>query len=83
MPLVSDVTQLCYALILISFMDHCLKPYLLRKWLGLALMIAAVTLQFVPGSLYWHELNLKLFPLFVLFAGMTLVKGRRKFQPDE
>ncbi|KJK19722.1 hypothetical protein ACIOVF_03345 [Pseudomonas sp. NPDC087612] len=79
----SDVTQLCYALILISFMDHCLKPYLLRKWLGLALMIAAVTLQFVPGSLYWHELNLKLFPLFVLFAGMTLVKGRRKFQRGE
>ncbi|MGE8391481.1 hypothetical protein HFV04_025180 [Pseudomonas sp. BIGb0427] len=79
----SDVTQLCYALILIAFMDHCLKPYLLRKWLGLALMTAAVTLQFVPGGLYWHELNLKLFPLFVLFAGMTLVKGRRKFQPDE
>ncbi|MCP3749091.1 hypothetical protein [Pseudomonas sp. SBB6] len=79
----SEVTQLCYALILIAFLDHCLKPYLIRKWLGLFLCTAGITLLFTPGGTYWEAMDLPLAPLLVFSAGMTLIIGRRKFQPDE
>ncbi|MGF6593093.1 multisubunit Na+/H+ antiporter MnhC subunit [Pseudomonas sp. 2835] len=79
----SEVTQLCYTLTLIAFLDHCLKPYLIRKWLGLSLCAAGITLLFKPGGTYWETRDLFLVPLLVFCAGTTLIIGRRKFQPDE
>ncbi|SDQ56997.1 hypothetical protein SAMN05216487_2575 [Pseudomonas sp. UC 17F4] len=79
----SEVTQLCYALIIIAFLDHCLKPYLIRKWLGLFLWAAGITLLFKPGGSSWEAMDLFLVPILVFCAGTTLIIGRRKFQPDE
>ncbi|WP_335720571.1 hypothetical protein [Pseudomonas frederiksbergensis] len=36
----SEITQLVIALVLFFLFDRFLKPYLLRKWLGVVLVVA-------------------------------------------
>ncbi|WP_457968785.1 hypothetical protein [Pseudomonas sp. R4-84] len=49
----SEITQLVIALVVSFLLDRFLKPYLLRKWLGVALMAALWQVRPVCWGLIW------------------------------
>ncbi|WP_153387442.1 hypothetical protein THH46_00460 [Pseudomonas sp. NA13] len=46
----SEITQMIIALALSFLLDRFLKPYLLRKWLGVALVVAGAVGCVVAGQ---------------------------------
>ncbi|CAM4033698.1 hypothetical protein D3C76_1071890 [compost metagenome] len=75
----SAITQLCYVMILMSVVDHCLKPYPVRKWLGISLWGAGTYGLFAFPDKYWYGLDIWLVSLLILSSGSSLFFRRRRF----
>ncbi|WP_434626998.1 hypothetical protein J3P84_00600 [Pseudomonas sp. Z1-29] len=76
----SEITQLVIALVVSFLLDRFLKPYLLRKWLGVVLMAAGVVGCFVAGQKRLLGFDLGLLAVFAVAIGMGLFSKRRRFE---
>lgn len=75
----SVITQLVIALVLFFLLDRFLKPYLLRKWLGLALVVGAVGCV-AASQIRLLGFDLGLLSVFAVAMGMGLFMKRRRFE---
>lgn len=67
----------------VFLLDQFLKPYLLRKWLGVALVAAGAVGCVVAGQTRLLGFDLGLVPVFAVAIGIGLfMKGRRFEQVD-
>jgi hypothetical protein len=78
----SDITQLVIALVVSFLLDRFLKPYLLRKWLGVALVAAGAVGCVVAGQSRLLGFDLGLLAAFAVAIGMGLLMMRRRFEED-
>ncbi|MDU9024453.1 hypothetical protein [Pseudomonas corrugata] len=78
----SDITQLVIALLVSFLLDRFLKPYLLRKWLGVALVAAGAVGCVVAGQTRLLGFDLGLLSIFAVPIGMGLFMKRRRFEED-
>jgi len=76
----SELTQLIIALVVSFLLDRFLKPYLLRKWLGVALVAAGAVGCFVAGQKRLLGFDLGLLAVFAVAIGMGLFMKRRRFE---
>ncbi|WLG95901.1 hypothetical protein [Pseudomonas sp. FP198] len=76
----SEITQLVIALVVFFLLDRFLKPYLLRKWLGVVLMAAGAVGCFVAGQNRLLGFDLGLLSVFAVVIGMELFMKRRRFE---
>ena len=76
----SDITQLVIALLVSFLLDRFLKPYLLRKWLGVALVAAGAVGSFGAGQSRLLGFDLGLWAAFAVAIGMGLFMKRRRFE---
>ncbi|WP_434701391.1 hypothetical protein [Pseudomonas sp. D1-36] len=76
----SEITQLAIALVVSFLLDRFLKPYLLRKWLGVVLMAAGAVGCFVAGQTRVLGFDLGLLSVFAVVIGMGLFMKRRRFE---
>ena len=76
------MTELIYALlalVLYGLLDRLLKPYPLRKWLGVALMVAGAVGCLVLSQTRWFVLDLGLLSVFATALGVGLFVRRQRF----
>jgi Na+-transporting NADH:ubiquinone oxidoreductase subunit NqrD len=76
----SDITQLVIALVVSFLFDQFLKPYLLRKWLGVVLVVAGAVGCVVAGQTRLLGFDLGLLSAFAVAIGMGLFMRRRWFE---
>ncbi|KAB0500520.1 MULTISPECIES: hypothetical protein [Pseudomonas] len=76
----SDITQLVIALVVSFLFDQFLKPYLLRKWLGVVLVVAGAVGCVVAGQTRLLGFDLGLLSAFAVAIGMGLFMRRRRFE---
>ncbi|MPQ69515.1 MULTISPECIES: hypothetical protein [unclassified Pseudomonas] len=76
----SDITQLVIALVVSFLLDQFLKPYLLRKWLGVVLVVAGAVGCVVAGQTRLLGFDLGLLSAFAVAMGMGLFMKRRRFE---
>ncbi|NSX09695.1 hypothetical protein HTX81_14020 [Pseudomonas lini] len=76
----SDITQLVIALVVSFLFDQFLKPYLLRKWLGVVLVVAGAVGCVVAGQTRLLGVDLGLLSAFAVAIGMGLFMRRRRFE---
>jgi Na+-transporting NADH:ubiquinone oxidoreductase subunit NqrD len=76
----SEITQLVIALVLFFLFDRFLKPYLLRKWLGVVLVAAGAVGCVVAGQTRLLGFDLGLLSAFAVAIGMGLFMRRRRFE---
>ncbi|TVT79544.1 hypothetical protein [Pseudomonas sp. H3(2019)] len=76
----SDITQLVIALVVSFLFDQFLKPYLLRKWLGVVLVVAGAVGCVVAGQTRLLGFDLGLLSAFAVAIGMGLFMKRRRFE---
>ncbi|MFL1387386.1 hypothetical protein ACI77F_06885 [Pseudomonas tritici] len=76
----SDITQLVFALVLFFLLDRFLKPYLLRKWLGVLLVAAGAVGCVAASQVRLVGLDLGLLSIFAVALGMGLFLKRRRFE---
>jgi Na+-transporting NADH:ubiquinone oxidoreductase subunit NqrD len=76
----SEITQLVIAMVLYFLLDRFLKPYQLRKWLGVALVAAGAVGCFVAGQNRLLGFDLGLLSAFAVAIGMGLFMKRRRFE---
>jgi Na+-transporting NADH:ubiquinone oxidoreductase subunit NqrD len=76
----SDITQLVIALVVSFLFDQFLKPYLLRKWLGVVLVAAGAVGCVVAGQTRLLGFDLGLLSAFAVAIGMGLFMRRRRFE---
>ena len=76
----SDITQLVIALVVSFLFDQFLKPYLLRKWLGVVLVVAGAVGCVVVGQTRLLGFDLGLLSAFAVAIGMGLFMRRRRFE---
>ena len=76
----SVITQLVIALVLSFLLDQFLKPYLLRKWLGVGLVAAGAVGCVVAGQIRLLGFDLGLLSVFAVAMGMGLFMKRRRFE---
>ncbi|AOE63155.1 hypothetical protein HNO91_08485 [Pseudomonas corrugata] len=78
----SDITQMVIAVVLSFLLDRFLKPYLLRKWLGVVLVAAGAVGCVVAGQTRLLGFDLGLWSVFAVPIGMGLFMKRRRFEED-
>jgi Na+-transporting NADH:ubiquinone oxidoreductase subunit NqrD len=78
----SVITQLVIALALSFLLDQFLKPYLLRKWLGVVLVAAGAVGCVVAGQIRLLGFDLGLLSVFAVAMGMGLFMKRRRFEQN-
>jgi hypothetical protein len=76
----SEITQLVIALVLFFLFDRFLKPYLLRKWLGVVLVAAGAVGCVVAGQTRLLGFDLGLLSAFAVALGVGLFLKRRRFE---
>ncbi|MBC3366441.1 hypothetical protein [Pseudomonas sp. SWRI154] len=76
----SDITQLVIALVVSFLLDRFLKPYLLRKWLGVVLVVAGAVGCVLAGQTRVLGFDLGLLSIFAVVIGMGLFMKRRRFE---
>lgn len=76
----SDITQLVIALLVSFLLDQFLKPYLPRKWLGVALVAAGAVGCVVAGQTRLLGFDLGLLSVLAVPIGMGLFMKRRRFE---
>ena len=76
----SDITQLVIALVVSFLFDQFLTPYLLRKWLGVVLVVAGAVGCVVAGQTRLLGFDLGLLSAFAVAMGMGLFMKRRRFE---
>ncbi|WP_248800639.1 hypothetical protein [Pseudomonas sp. MWU13-2105] len=76
----SDITQLVIAMVVFFLFDRFLKPYLLRKWLGVVLVVAGAVGCVVAGQTRLLGFDLGLLSVFAVAMGMGLFMKRRRFE---
>lgn len=76
----SEITQLVIALVVFFLLDRLLKPYLLRKWLGVVLMAAGAVGCVLAGQTRVLGFDLGLLSVFAVVIGMELFMKRRRFE---
>lgn len=75
----SDITQLVIALVLFFLLDQFLKHYLLRKWLGVTLLVAGAIGCITAGQIQVMGADLGLWSVFAVSLGVGLFIRRRRF----
>lgn len=75
----SAITQMCYVMILMSVIDHYLKPYPIRKWLGISLWAGGTYALFAFPDTHWYGLDIWLVSLLISGSGSSLFFRRRRF----
>ena len=76
----SDITQLVIAMVVFFLLDQFLKPSLLRKWLGVVLVVAGAVGCVVAGQTRLLGFDLGLLSAFAVAMGMGLFMKRRRFE---
>ncbi|WP_339482476.1 MULTISPECIES: hypothetical protein [unclassified Pseudomonas] len=76
----SEITQLVIALVVSFLLDRFLKPYLLRKWLGVVLVVAGAVGCVLAGQTRVLGFDLGLLSVFAVPIGMGLFSKRRRFE---
>ncbi|UQI31264.1 hypothetical protein M3M50_01190 [Pseudomonas bijieensis] len=76
----SEITQLIIAMVLYFLLDRFLKPYLLRKWLGVVLVAAGAVGCVLAGQTRVLGFDLGLLSVFAVAIGMGLFMKRRRFE---
>jgi len=76
----SDITQMVIAMVMYFLLDQFLKPYLLRKWLGVVLVAAGAVGCVVAGQTRLLGFDLGLLSVFAVAIGMGLFMKRRRFE---
>lgn len=76
----SDITQVVIAVMLSFLLDRFLKPYLLRKWLGVVLVAAGAVGCVVAGQTRLLGFDLGLLSVLAVPIGMGLFMKRRRFE---
>ncbi|CAK9888511.1 MULTISPECIES: hypothetical protein [Pseudomonas] len=76
----SEITQLVLALVLFFLLDRFLKPYPLRKWLGVALVAAGAVGCIAASPARWLGADLGLLSIFAVALGVGLFLKRRRFE---
>ncbi|ROM66090.1 hypothetical protein BK653_19715 [Pseudomonas brassicacearum] len=76
----SDITQMVIAMVMYFLFDQFLKPYLLRKWLGVVLVAAGAVGCVVAGQSRLLGFDLGLLSVFAVGIGMGLFIRRRRFE---
>ncbi|WP_431092871.1 hypothetical protein [Pseudomonas brassicacearum] len=76
----SEITQMIIALGLSFLLDRFLKPHLLRKWLGVVLMVAGAVGCVLAGQNHLLGFDLGLLSVFAVAIGMGLFMKRRRFE---
>ncbi|QIB05795.1 hypothetical protein GZ982_14075 [Pseudomonas fluorescens] len=76
----SEITQLIIAMVLYLLLDRFLKPYLLRKWLGVVLVAAGAVGCVLAGQTRVLGFDLGLLSVFAVAIGMGLFMKRRRFE---
>ena len=77
----SDITQLVIALVLFFLLDRFLKPYRLRKWVGVLLVAAGAVGCVAASQVYVLGVDLGLLSIFAVALGVGLFLKRRRFEP--
>lgn len=75
----SEITQLVIALVLFFLFDRFLKPYLLRKWLGVVVAAGAVGCV-AASQIRLLGFDLGLLSIFAVALGVGLFLKRRRFE---
>ena len=76
----SEITQLVIALVLFFLFDRFLKPYLLRKWLGVVLVVAGAVGRVAASQIRVLGFDLGLLSIFAVALGVGLFLKRRRFE---
>ena len=76
----SEITQLVIALVVSFLLDRFLKPYLLRKWLGVVLVATGAVGCVLAGETRVLGFDLGLLSAFAVAIGMGLFMKRRRFE---
>jgi hypothetical protein len=76
----SEITQLVIALVLSFLLDKFLKPYLLRKWLGVVMVVAGAVGCVLAAQTRLLGFDLGLLSVFAVPIGMGLFMKRRRFE---
>jgi len=76
----SVITQVVIAVVLSFLLDRFLKPYLLRKWLGVVLVATGAVGCVVAGQSRLLGFDLGLLSVFAVAMGMGLFMKRRRFE---
>ncbi|MFS0828990.1 hypothetical protein [Pseudomonas phoenicis] len=79
----SYITQTLALLVLGALLIQFLKPYPLRKWLGLALLAIGVVGIFKGGEQEVLGFDLDLLTVLAVLLGITLFSTRRKFTEED
>lgn len=77
----SEIIQLVIALVLYFLLDRFLKPYLLRKWLGVLLVAGGAVGCVAASQIHLLGFDLGLMSIFAVPLGLGLFKRRRRFEP--
>ncbi|CAM4034891.1 hypothetical protein [Pseudomonas] len=76
----SEITQLVLALVLFFLLDRFLKPYPLRKWLGVALVAVGAVGCVAASQTRLLGADLGLLSIFAVALGVGLFLKRRRFE---
>lgn len=76
----SDITQLVIALVLFFLLDRFLKPYPLRKWLGVLLVAIGAVGCVTASQIRLFGFDLGLLSIFAVALGVGLFLKRRRFE---
>lgn len=76
----SDITQLVVALVLFFLLDRFVKPYPLRKWLGVLLIATGAVGCVAASQTRLFGFDLGLLSIFAVALGVGLFLKRRRFE---
>lgn len=76
----SEVIQVGIALLVYFLLDRYLKPYPMRKWLGVVLMLIGVAVFAFSDKGQWFGIDLASLPIITLCIGSGLFVKRRRFE---
>ncbi|VVN52120.1 hypothetical protein PS687_00845 [Pseudomonas fluorescens] len=73
-----EITQLVLALVLFFLLDRFVKPYLLRKWLGVLLVVGGAVGCVTASQVRLGGADLGLLSIFAVALGVGLFLKRRR-----
>ncbi|QWA29807.1 hypothetical protein [Pseudomonas sp. RC3H12] len=76
----SEITYAVVALVLYGLLDRFLRPYPLRKWLGVALVVVGVAGCIIVSQARLYGLDLGLLSVLATGLGVGLFVRRRRFE---
>lgn len=76
----SEITQMMIGLALAFLLDRFLKPYPLRKWLGVALVVVGAVGCVAASQVRLLGFDMGLMAVFAVGVGVGLFMKRRRFE---